>query len=138
MTPNKIRLIRESFKTVQANPELATEIFYAQLFNRNPSLKALFPKDLTAQKGKLFLALKAVVASLTDLDAIVPVLRDLGAKHAGYGVCDAHYDDVGFALIETLSIALCDGFTLDVEEAWTGAYELISATMQAGVIRRAA
>lgn len=41
----------------------------------------------------------------------MPALQSLGLKHVGYGVQAAHYDVVGQALIETLSVTLQRHFT---------------------------
>lgn len=138
MTPIQIKAVTDSFATVRANPELATDIFYSQLFARAPQLRPMFPEDLTAQKAKLFTALKLAVSALDKPEALLPVLAELGAKHAGYGVQADHYSDVGFALIDTLAVALGDGFTPAHEEAWTAAYSFIAEAMQAGAARRAA
>jgi nitric oxide dioxygenase len=72
------------------------------------------------------------VHGLTDLDALVPQLMTLGARHAGYGVKDRHYQVVGEALIWTLERGLADAFTPEVERAWVRVYLLVAATMQAG------
>jgi hemoglobin-like flavoprotein len=57
------------------------------------------------------------------------VLRQLGARHGGYGVQDGHYAIVGAALIKTLEQGLGDAFTDDVRAAWLSVYGLISRTM---------
>ena len=72
------------------------------------------------------------VASLERLDALVPVVEDLGRRHAGYGVEDKHYDSVGAALLWTLERGLGKEWTPQVAEAWTQTYGLLS-----GVMRRA-
>jgi hemoglobin-like flavoprotein len=72
------------------------------------------------------------VASLNRLDALVPVVEDLGHRHAGYGVKDEHYDSVGAALLWTLERGLGKAWTPQVAEAWTETYGLLS-----GVMRRA-
>jgi hemoglobin-like flavoprotein len=58
------------------------------------------------------------------------VLRNLGRRHAKYGVTDAHYDTVGAALIWTLEKGLGERFTADVREAWVAVYDLIATTMK--------
>ena len=40
--------------------------------------------------------------ALRDLDAIVPKLRELGARHVAYGAPSAHYPVVGEALIASI------------------------------------
>jgi hemoglobin-like flavoprotein len=57
------------------------------------------------------------------------VLRQLGARHGGYGVVDAHYASVGTALLQTLAQGLGAAFTPEVRDAWAETYGLISRTM---------
>ena len=62
------------------------DIFYARLFAAAPAVKPLFAgTDLRRQKTMLLGALVLLRKSLRDLDAIVPKLRDLGARHVAYG-----------------------------------------------------
>ena len=62
--------------------------------------------------------LTAAVKGLDRLEQLVPVVEDLGRRHAGYGVADAHYDTVGAALLWTLEKGLGQAFTPDVKDAW--------------------
>ena len=72
------------------------------------------------------------VRGLRDLDALVPVLENLGARHLGYGVQEAHYDVGGEALLKTLESALGDEWTPAVREAWTQTYGVVKTTMIRG------
>ncbi len=68
-----------------------------------------------------------------DMDTLLPALRDLGAKHAKYGVTYEHFPIVGEGLLDALEKALGDDFTPDVKEAWIGVYGVISDNMSAGM-----
>ncbi len=67
-----------------------------------------------------------------DMETLVQVLKDLGAKHVNYGVLKEHYAIVGEALIGTLNNALGDKFGADVKAAWEEIYGVISSTMIEG------
>ena len=67
---------------------VAADLFYERLFYMAPSLRPMFPTDMRDQKRKLMVMLASAVQGLTDLDALVPQLMALGARHAGYGVKD--------------------------------------------------
>ena len=69
-----------------------------------------------------------------DMEKLVEVLKDLGAKHLAYGLNleKAHYDLVGQALLDTLEKALGDDFTTKTKEAWTEIYAIISEKMMEG------
>jgi hemoglobin-like flavoprotein len=70
------------------------------------------------------------VRGLDRLDELVPAVRDLGTRHAAYGVKDGHYETVGAALLWTLERGLGPEFTPEVEEAWVAVYRLLAATMK--------
>ena len=131
-TPTDIALVRETFDLIVPIADVAADLFYDRLFYMAPSLRRLFPNDMTGQKRKLIVMLAMAVQGLTDLDKLAPKLMELGARHVGYGVKDQHYKAVGEALIWTLERGLANAFTPDVERAWVRVYLLVAATMQAG------
>lgn len=131
-TAADIALVRRTFDLVVPISGVAADMFYERLFYMAPSLRHMFPEDMRDQKRKLIVMLAAAVNGLENLDALAPVLMQLGARHAGYGVKDHHYKTVGEALIWTLERGLADQFTPEVEQAWVRVYLLVAATMQAG------
>jgi len=131
-TATDVALVRRTFDLVVPIAGVAADMFYERLFYMAPSLRHMFPADMRDQKRKLIVMLAAAVNGLEDLDTLAPVLMELGARHAGYGVKDSHYKAVGDALIWTLERGLADQFTADVERAWVRVYLLVAATMQAG------
>lgn len=130
MTPVQIELVQGSWKQVQVISSTAAELFYANLFTLDPSLKPLFKGDMKEQGRKLMAMIGVAVNGLSRLDEIVPAVQSLGKRHAGYGVRDEHYATVATALIKTLQTGLGDGFTPDVKEAWVSAYTILSMTMK--------
>jgi hemoglobin-like flavoprotein len=84
--------------------------------------------------------LATAVGNLNKVQTILPVIQDLGRRHAGYGVTDAHYEPVGDALLWTLEQGLGEQFTPAVKEAWTATYLMVAAAMKdaAASIRQAA
>ncbi len=131
MTPEQILLVRASFAEVKALGDQAAALFYERLFTLDPTLRALFKGDLAAQRAKLLGALAMVVAALDRPDELLPAVRDLGRRHAGYGVQVEHYATVGSALIWTLEQGLGAAFTPSVRQAWVEAYSLLAWTMAA-------
>jgi hemoglobin-like flavoprotein len=108
----------------------AAALFYRRLFEIDPSLQQMFRGDMTAQRQKLMQMLTAAVKGLPRLDRLVPVVEDLGRRHAGYGVIDEHYDTVGAALLWTLEKGLGSAFTPEVKDAWTTVYSILASTMK--------
>lgn len=64
-----------------------------------------------------------------DMDTLISVLQDLGARHVTYDVIPEHYPIVGEALIATLTAALGDAFTDDVKSQWLHIADVIFTTM---------
>jgi hemoglobin-like flavoprotein len=130
MTPDQIRLVRDSFRAVLPIREAAAALFYERLFAIDPELRAMFSStDMGKQGAKLMQALAFVVHGLDKADGILPVVRDLGRRHVRYGVKEQHYQTVGQALIETLAVGLGAAFTAEARAAWQAAYALLSGIM---------
>ena len=132
ITSDDIRRVRESFALVVPIKEAAADLFYNRLFEIAPLVRGLFPDDLREQKRKLMAMLATAVAGLHNLDKLVPAVKDLGARHVGYGAKAEHYAVVGEALLWTLESGLGEAFTPDVRQAWTKVYNTLAAVMQAG------
>ena len=95
--------LETSFDLVAPRGDELMDAFYARLFATAPAVEPLFAgTDLRRQKAMLLGALVLLRKSLRDLDAIVPALRDLGARHAAYGAEPAHYPVVGAVLIASM------------------------------------
>ena len=129
MTPDQITLVQDSFAKVVPIKGVAAELFYKRLFEIAPEVKPLFKGDMTEQGSKLMATLLLVVNGLRDLEALLPVAKDLAARHVAYGVTPSHYQPVGEALLWTLEQGLEDAWTAEVAEAWTTAYTLLSTAM---------
>lgn len=132
LTANEIMLVRASFARVVPIKNAAADLFYDRLFEVAPQLRRIFPADLRAQKLKLMGMLATAVGGLNDLEALVPKIKALGARHVGYGARAADYDVVGEVLLWTLERGLAEAFTPEVRAAWTKVYGVLAATMQAG------
>jgi hemoglobin-like flavoprotein len=137
MTPAEKSLVQTTFATLVPIADQAAALFYGRLFEIDPSLRRLFKGDLGDQGRKLMQMIGVAVKGLDALDQLVPVVQDLGRRHAGYGVTDAHYDTVGGALLWTLEKGLGAAFTPDVKAAWTTVYTVLATTMKAGAEARA-
>ncbi len=124
-----IDLVQSSWKSVEPIADQAAGLFYNHLFVADPSVKALFKGDMTAQGKKLMQMIGAAVGKLNDLGTLVPILQNLGKRHAGYGVLDAHYQTVGGALLLTLEQGLGPAFTPEVRAAWTEVYGVMADVM---------
>lgn len=125
-------LLRRSFALATREPERFAPRFYERLFTLAPAVRALFPDDLRHQQQKLTQALVVLVRGLDQPQVLEPVLRQLGARHAGYGAQAGHYAVVGEALIDTLDELGGEPMDASTRAAWAGLYGWVAATMLAG------
>ena len=129
MTPDQVKLVRESFSKVAPISEQAAVLFYDRLFEVAPQVRAMFPADMTEQRRKLMMMLSAVVNGLGDLPSILPAASALAKRHVAYGAKAEHYPVVGGALLWTLEKGLGEGWTPDIAAAWATAYGTLSGFM---------
>lgn len=125
-------LLRQSFNAVLADPQGFSRRFYTRLFELAPAARALFPTELGPQQQKLVQAVVVLIRGLDDPSALAPMLRQLGARHCGYGVAATHYVWVGEALVDTLDSLSPQGLAGAERSAWMQLYGWIAASMLAG------
>ena len=130
MTKMQKQLVQRTFSQVMPIADTAAKLFYGRLFELDPSLRSLFKSDMNEQGRKLMQMIGMAVNGLDNLDTLLPAVRDLGRRHVGYGVLDAHYETVGEALLWTLGQGLGDKFTPEVEEAWVETYATLAEVMK--------
>lgn len=130
ITGKQINLVRTSFEKIERVSEEAAVLFYAKLFELDPSLRPLFKTGIREQGQKLMEMLELAVKGLDQLDELIPAVRELGARHADYGVKDDHYETVKTALLWTFEKALDTDFTAEMRAAWAEVYNLLAETMK--------
>ena len=125
--------LETSFDLVAPRGDDLVDDFYARLFATAPAVKPLFAAtDLRKQKAMLLAALVLLRKSLRDLDAIVPTLRALGARHVAYGAQPAHYPVVGEVLIASMAEIAGEQWRPEYERAWGEAFGVVAGVMLAG------
>lgn len=137
MSPDQVRLVKESFVHALPMADEVARTFYDRLFAAAPAVRPLFKNDMAEQRRKLMMTLTFIVGHLDRLDVLLPQAVELARRHVGYGARDHHYPAVGGALIEALRFKLGARFTPDVERAWAAAYGALSTAMVEGAKRAA-
>jgi methyl-accepting chemotaxis protein len=137
-----VQALETSFDLIAPQGNELMDAFYARLFAAAPEVEPLFAgTDLRRQKAMLLATLVLVRKSLRDLEAIVPQLYVLGARHVAYGARPEHYPVVAEALIAAMAEAAGPAWTREYEVAWTDALGAVAGVMIEGAeeaIRRAA
>jgi hemoglobin-like flavoprotein len=126
----QIKVVKTSFAKIEPLAEEAGVLFYARLFELDPGLRPLFTGDIRQQGNKLLEMLGMAVRALDNFDAIVPIVRESGVRHANYGVEERHFETVAEALFWTFEAALDEDFTIETKEAWTAVYNHLARTMK--------
>lgn len=122
--------LETSFDLIAPRGEELMDEFYARLFETAPSVMPLFAAtDMQRQKAMLLGTLVLLRKSLRDLDAIVPTLRKLGARHVAYGAEPAHYPVVGEALIGAMAALAGPAWMPAHESAWREAFAIVAGAM---------
>lgn len=129
LTVNEVKAIRGSFEKAILKPGEVSERFYQRLFALDPSVRRLFHGDMREQGRKLMDTLNVIVASIGDLERLLPSVRDLGARHAHYGVKEHHYATVGKALLWALARTVGESFGKPARLAWQKAYRILADEM---------
>mmetsp|Transcript_44014 Transcript_44014/g.71628 ORF Transcript_44014/g.71628 Transcript_44014/m.71628 type:complete len:372 (+) Transcript_44014:218-1333(+) len=134
-TEAQIKLVRDSWVLVVPSMEAHASKFYSKVFELAPAALAIFAvSDLKVQGRLTFEAIDYCVKRLDDGHTVGNFLKELGRRHARYGVEPAHFNVVGDALIWTLKKGLGAGFTPEVEFAWVAVYSVINTVMLEGLV----
>ena len=123
-----IPAMRANFAKAAATGDEAPLYFYSHLFLSHPETRELFPVSMAHQRDRLFSALGDVVARVDDLDALVPILQQLGRDHRKFGTLAAHYPAVGASLLATLE-HFDDEWTPELAKTWSEAYDVVATVM---------
>ena len=96
MTPDQVKLVQQSFAKVAPISETAAVLFYDRLFEIAPTVRAMFPADMTEQRKKLMAMLAAgrERARQSRTRSCPPQARSPSAMSA-YGAKAEHYPVVG-------------------------------------------
>jgi hemoglobin-like flavoprotein len=118
---------RESQKSAES---ISRSRYYAELFNIDPSLRAMFDDDMRRQQMKFMMMLTLIVRSLHENEKISNVIEHLAVKYVGYGVRPKHYTPFGNALLRTLKKMLGPDYTRDVADAWEESFRMLARIMK--------
>jgi len=107
---------------------IAPEALKLYSFKQLPNM--METDEMKGHYTKLLTYIDKVVESIqNDQKDIVPILRALGKRHVEYEVIQEHYNVVGKALIQALTVSLKEQFTPDIQEAWSTLFLQITNSM---------
>ncbi len=137
-----VPLLEQSFvliaPTEGAKQALAEEC-YATLLRLHPDVEPLFAQtNREVQARKLIATLSLVLHVLKKPDVLATTLQRLGRRHQAVGMQAELYPMVAEALLATFASRLGDQWTVEMQAAWTEAYDAIVSLMSQGYTSSAA
>jgi hemoglobin-like flavoprotein len=99
MDSSTIRHLRESVGLLPMEDFRPAHEFYRRLFELAPEVRPMFNREMGLQAKKFSDMLAWVITHLENPDELCREMRELGARHSGYGVKIDQYAPVGSALI---------------------------------------
>jgi hemoglobin-like flavoprotein len=126
--PVHTEALQRSWGLIEPAADEFAELFYARLFELDPSLRSLFHVEPAVQRQKLMDMLGFLVKHAGVPDELLPTLRALGSRHVAYGVTRARYAIAGEALIWTLDQGLGMA-SPETRAAWVAMWEHVSEAM---------
>jgi len=130
LTPTQKALIAESYAWLASDVDASADLFYRYMFEQNPSIRMMFPVNMSRQGRKFMDMLGSILSCLDRMDRIVPLLWQLGKRHEGYGVTEAHYVLAGEALLWAIEQRSQRALSVETREAWQELYAIMARTMQ--------
>lgn len=141
MDTSAVARLRSSFELVAPRGQELIDTFYNRLFAAHPSVRGMFPPDMTKQKQHLLAAVGLVVKHADDLGSLDKPLMDMGARHVNYGVRPEHYPIVRDTMLAALAEIAGPAWTPQLAGDWGAALGAVAAKMIEGAesaTRRAA
>lgn len=130
MNDHTIALVRESFDLIEPIAPQAGAMFYANLFEAEPSLQRMFMGDPAARGAELMQLVALAVARLDEPALLMPVLQKIGQQHVGQGVGAVPSETLLAALLKTLYQCLGVAYNAEVEEAWVDVCGVLAVRMK--------
>ena len=127
-----LEALETSLDLVAPNGGELIDAFCRQLVAGEPVRDAA---ELAAEQRMVLRLLRLVRLWLRDLDALVPLMHDLGAR---YGAGPEHYPIVGGVLIASMAEVAGDAWEPRYERAWIAALDVVADTMLDAASRRLA
>lgn len=129
LTPEVKSIISSTVPVLEQYGTDITTRFYKGLFEEHPELLNVFNQANQSrgqQQTALAGAVYAAAVHIDNLEAILPVVKQIGQKHRALGVQKEHYPIVGNHLLRAMKEVLGEAATPEIIDAWAQAYGVIA------------
>lgn len=124
-----IDIIKLTVPVLEQHGENITTRFYQLMFGNHPELLNIF-NHANQKQGRQQKALAGTVYAaaqyIDNLEAILPVVKQIAHKHRSLGIKAEHYPIVGKHLLLAIKDVLGDAATDEIINAWAEAYGVIA------------
>ena len=122
-------IVKSTVPVLKEHGTAITKSFYRLMFENHPELKNIF-NQTNQRKGDQQKALAntvyAAALHIDNLEAILPVVKQIAEKHRSLNIKPEHYPIVGKYLLMGIKEVLGDAATDDIMNAWEKAYGAIA------------
>ncbi|MCR8644803.1 NO-inducible flavohemoprotein [Paenibacillus sp. N1-5-1-14] len=122
-------IIKSTVPVLEMYGNEITKTFYKRLFEKHPELLNIFNQahqKAGDQPKALANTVYAAAVHIDQLEAIIPVVKQIAHKHVSLGIKAEHYPIVGENLLAAIKEVLGDAATPEIIEAWGKAYGVIA------------
>jgi nitric oxide dioxygenase len=124
-----IEIIKSTVPVLEQHGEAITTRFYQMMFGNHPELLNIF-NHANQKQGRQQRALAGTVYAaaqyIDNLEAILPVVKQIAHKHRSLGIKAEHYPIVGKHLLLAIKDVLGDAASDEIIDAWAKAYSVIA------------
>ncbi|MGG3470727.1 NO-inducible flavohemoprotein [Neobacillus pocheonensis] len=124
-----IEIIKSTVPVLEQHGEKITTRFYQLMFGNHPELLNIF-NHANQKQGRQQKALAGTVYAaamyIDNLEAILPVVKQIAHKHRSLGIKPEQYPIVGKHLLLAIKDVLGDAATDEIIDAWAQAYNIIA------------
>ncbi len=129
LNSNTIQIIKSTVPVLEKHGEAITTRFYQLMFGNHPELLNIF-NHANQKQGRQQRALAGTVYAaaqyIDNLEAILPVVKQIAHKHRSLGIKAEHYPIVGKHLLMAIKDVLGAAATEEIINAWAEAYGVIA------------
>ncbi|WP_028400418.1 NO-inducible flavohemoprotein [Ectobacillus panaciterrae] len=127
LSKKTIEIVKATIPLLQERGTDITKRFYQIMFTEHPELLNIFNhanQKQGRQQQALASAVYAAAVHIENLEAIVPVVKQIGHKHRSLGIKGEHYPIVGKCLLQAIKEVA--NAPQEVLDAWAEAYGIIA------------
>lgn len=123
LTAREIEIVKSTQPVLATHGIAITTRMYERLFTEHPEVAEMFTTP--GQQERLADAVLAYCENIDNVEALLPVVKNIAKKHVKAGVAAEQYDVVGGHLLGAMVDVLGE-LDATIIEAWASAYNVLA------------